>query len=162
MVVDTSTTRAVSTHGADDLIEVVRTLMLRLTLTLVVVGLAASAIAGVSVGRQGAVGAAVGVGLVLVLFVGSGSLLVATLRRHPELTTVVLAGGALVRLALYGATLIALTRVEGLHRPSLAAATGAAIVIALVQELRALARAPRLFWVDATSGEVDASSEPRS
>lgn len=148
--------------AADDPRHAVRSLVRGMVVTLGLTALASAGVAGYLAGMPGAVGALVGAGLVLVLFAGSGFLLLITVHRHPTMAVAVLAGGAFVRLALYGATLVALSRVDGIHRPSLAAATGVAIVIALVQELRALARAPRLYWVDATSGEADASSEPRS
>jgi len=140
----------------------VRSLLVRTVVTLSIIAVIVAIVAGFVAGTAGVIGALIGVGLVLVLFAGSAGLLLVTLHRNSAKAFAVLAVGAIVRLAVYGSTLVALTRVEGIHRPSLAIATGIAISIALVQELRALARTPSLYWVDASISAGPASPATRS
>ncbi|MEX0831963.1 MAG: hypothetical protein WD358_03330 [Nitriliruptoraceae bacterium] len=140
----------------------VRSLLVGTVVTLSVTATIVAVVAGFVAGTAGVVGALIGVGLVLVLFAGSAGLLLITVSRNPSMALAVLVGGAFVRLAVYGSTLVALARVEGIHRPSLAIATGVAIAIALVQEMRALARTPRLYWVDASTPDGPVPSATRS
>lgn len=100
-------------------------------------------------GAAGVAGAAVGLTFVAVLFVGSSlGLAWAAARGGGSVALGVLLGGALGRLLLYAAALVALSNVEGLHRASLAIATAVAVAVTLAYELRLLARDPRLFRVE--------------
>lgn len=99
----------------------------------------------------GALSAAIGLGFVLVLFGAAAGLLAFVARRDPRrgLRGVgVLVAGAVVRVALYAATLYGLGQLAWIHRPSLALATVAAIAVTLAYELRLMAGMPRLFWLD--------------
>lgn len=134
---------------ADGLDRQTRKLALRTVAALVVVGAVVVPAAGVVAGPAGALGAAIGVGLALVLFGGSALLLALVVHRRPASAVGVLVGGAFARLALYGVVLTSLSWATGIHRPSLAIATGISIVVALADELRTLSRLSSLYWVDA-------------
>lgn len=108
-------------------------------------------------GGPGALGAAVGLGFVLLLFGGSAWLLAVAVQRGHRSALGVLVGSALARLMLYAAALAGLSTVEGLHRPSLALATAAAVATTLVYELRLMGRLPQLFWVET---EREGASHP--
>jgi peptidoglycan/LPS O-acetylase OafA/YrhL len=99
-----------------------------------------------------ALSAAIGVGFVALLFGAAAWLLVWSVDRSPGRTVAILVGGVVVRLMLYAAALLGLSRLDWVHRPSLALATAAAVLIALTYEVRALKRAPELFWIDADAG----------
>lgn len=104
--------------------------------------------AAVVAGMPGVVGAVIGLGFVLVLFGASAWMLARAVERGQRSAMGVLVGGAVARLMLYAAALMMLSNVEGIHRPSLAWATAAAMVVTLAYELRLLARTPQLFWVE--------------
>lgn len=114
--------------------------------------------ATVVAGPGGALGAGAGLLLVLALFGVSGVALSAFRRPAPQLVIAVSLAGIGVRLAAYGAALAALATVDGLHRPSLVAATAVALACTLVYELRVMSRSPQLFWVDAGAARQGASS----
>lgn len=99
-------------------------------------------------GTPGVLGAVIGLGFVLVLFGLSAWMLARAVERGQRSAMGVLVGGALGRLILYAAALMGLSNVEGIHRPSLALATAAAVVVTLAYELRLLARMPQMFWVE--------------
>lgn len=100
-------------------------------------------------GLPGLRGASVGIGLVAILFVAAGLLQAWATRLSPSGMVAVMASGLGLRLACYLAALQVLGGVEGLHRPSLAAATAIAFVVTLQHEMRLINRTPELFWVDA-------------
>jgi hypothetical protein len=108
----------------------------------------AAAVAWYAAGPAGLVGALVGLGLVLVLFGASASLLAWVAVRRTDAGIGLLVAGAAVRLVLYLITLSLLSQVSWVHPPSLAIATVTAITVTLAYELRLLARTPRLFWLD--------------
>ena len=109
-------------------------------------------VAGVLVGPGGAASALVGVAFVGLLFGASGLALAWSAARGGGSALALLAGGALARLVLYAVALVGLGQLAWVHRPSLALATGAAVAITLAYELRALARRPQLFFIDARHG----------
>jgi hypothetical protein len=108
----------------------------------------AGATAWLFAGPSGALGALIGLGLVLVLFGASASLLAWVAARRDDAGIGLLVAGAAGRLVLYVLTLSLLSQVSWVHRPSLAIATVAAIAVTMVYELRLLANNPRLFWLD--------------
>jgi hypothetical protein len=108
----------------------------------------AAAVAWYVAGPAGLVGALVGLGLVLVLFGASASLLAWVASRRSDAGIGLLVAGAAGRLVLYVVTLSLLSQVSWVHPPSLAIATVTAITVTLAYELRLLARTPRLFWLD--------------
>lgn len=110
------------------------------------------AAAGALVGSAAALSAAIGVGFVALLFGMGAWLLVWSVDRRPGLTVAILVGGVVVRLMLYAAALLGLSQLAWVHRPSLALATAAAVLIALTYEVRALRGSPELFWIDADAG----------
>ncbi|MEX0869648.1 MAG: hypothetical protein WD011_08240, partial [Nitriliruptoraceae bacterium] len=105
--------------------------------------------AGMLSNAGGVAGAIVGTGLVAVLFGGSALALRIVARRGSAHAFALLTGSALVRLALYGVVLAAVSDVAWLDSVTLAVATGIAVVVTLLFELRTLSRLPRLFWIDA-------------
>lgn len=126
-----------------------RRLLRGTSVVLALLAITLSVLFGVIAGPAGAAGAVIGVGLVFVLFGGSALLLTTVAGRFSQFAVGVLAIGAFSRLALYGVVLSMLSSVPWLHRASLAIATAVAVGVTLMYELRALARLPRLFWVDA-------------
>jgi hypothetical protein len=98
-------------------------------------------------GAPGAAGAGAGLSLVLVLFGGAALLHVWAGRLSPSAWAGAVAAGFGGRLVLYTLVLAALSRVEGLHWPSLAAATAVGFVATLAVELRVLTKHPELFWL---------------
>jgi membrane-associated PAP2 superfamily phosphatase len=134
---------------ADGLDRATRRLALRTLAALSIVGVVTVVVAGSLVGAPGALGAAIGVGLALVLFGGSAGLLALVAHRRPTAAVGVLVGGALARLALYAVVLAAVSRAPGVDTTSLAVSTGVAVAVALADELRTLSRLPSLYWVDA-------------
>lgn len=106
------------------------------------------AVAGLAEGVPGALGAAVGLGFVALLFGASAWALSWAVRRGHRSALGVLLGGAVGRLMLYAGALTVLSRVDMLHRTSLALATAVAVAVTLAYELRLLARTPQLFWVE--------------
>jgi hypothetical protein len=139
---------------ADGLDLQTRKLALRTVAALLVVGAVAVPVATVLAGTAGALGAAIGVGLALVLFGGSAGLLALVARRRPASAVGVLVGGAFARLALYGVILTALSGAASVDATSLAVSTGVAVVVALADELRTLSRLPSLYWVDADAARA--------
>jgi ATP synthase protein I len=125
-----------------------RRLALGAVQALCVVGVPVVAVAAMVAGAPGALGAVIGLGFVLLLFGASAWMLARAVERGQRSAMGVLVGGALGRLMLYAAALMGLSRVEGIHRPSLALATAVALVVTLAYEMRLLARMPQLFWVD--------------
>lgn len=117
-----------------------------------VLGIVVVAVAWLVVDAPAALSAAVGVGFVGLLFGAAAWLLVWAVDRSPGLTVAILVGGVVTRLMLYAAALFGLSRVDWIHRPSLAMATATAVLITLTYEVRALIRAPELFWIDADAG----------
>jgi hypothetical protein len=115
---------------------------------LVLLAVPAGAVSWLVAGPAGAVSALIGLGFVVVLFVGSAALLAWSARRGAETSLGLLAGGVVGRLLLYMLTLNLLSQFAWVHRPSLALSTMVAIVVSLAYELRLLARSPRLFWLD--------------
>lgn len=118
--------------------------------TLGVVGAIVVPAAAAVRGAPAAWGAAIGIGLVALLFGGAAGLLAAAAGRGHHVTLAVLGGGAVIRLVVYGVVLAGLAPLPGVDGASLALATGVAVVATLGYELRALARMPRLFWIDPT------------
>jgi hypothetical protein len=108
----------------------------------------AAALAWLVAGPAGAVGALIGLALVLVLFGASAALLAWVAARRADAGIGLLVAGAVGRLVLYVLTLGLLSQVSWVHRPSLAIATVTAIAVTMAYELRLLARTPRLFWLD--------------
>lgn len=103
-------------------------------------------------GVPGALGAALGLGLVLVLFGASAWVLaVVAERRMAEAGIGVLVGAAALRIVFYLAVLLGLSDVSVIDGRSLAAATVIAIAVSLAVELRTLATTPQLFWIDAAA-----------
>jgi len=98
------------------------------------------AVGQVTVGRDGAWSAALGVGLTAVLFGGGLLSLHRTGRDGRSMTPVALAFA--LRIVLYALALALVTRAEWVHGPSLAWATAASIAVMLAVELVALAREP--------------------
>lgn len=121
-----------------------------LALAVPVVGIAA-----VLAGAPGAIGAGLGVGLVMLLFGMSGATLAWAARISPEMLMGVALGGVLLRFMLYGLMLVLLGDVEAVHKPSLAIATAVALVITLIYEVRLVSRTPGFFWV--RTGAVERS-----
>jgi hypothetical protein len=115
---------------------------------LTLLAIPAGALAWLVAGPAGAAGALVGLGLVLVLFGTSASLLAWVAARRPDAGIGLMVAGAAGRLVLYVLTLGLLSEVSWVHRPSLALATVTAIAVTLAYELRLLARTPSLFWLD--------------
>lgn len=103
-------------------------------------------------GWGGALGSAAGLLLVLGLFGLSGLALGALPAAGPSLVVRVSLVALGVRLVGYLVALAALATVDGLHRPSLAAATAVAIVVTLAHELRTVQTTPGFFRVDAGAG----------
>jgi hypothetical protein len=99
-------------------------------------------------GSAGALAALAGLSLVGILFGGSALLLRLVADRGPTAAMATLVSGVGVRLVAYAAVLTSLDGVAWVHRPSLAIATGIAVVVVLGYELRLLATMPRLFWID--------------
>lgn len=105
-------------------------------------------------GAGGALGAAAGLVLVLALFGLTGLVLATSPVRDAEPAVVVgvsLAGLGL-RMVGYAIALALLATIDGLHRPSLAAATALAFVLTLLYEMRVVSRTPGFFWVRTPSG----------
>lgn len=114
-------------------------------------GLAATAAAlgAVLVGPDAAISAAVGIGLVAVLFGVSALLLRHAIARDAAGGAVgLLVGGLGARVLVYLLVLEALAGTPWLHRPSLGLATGVGAVVSLTAELLWLHRSPHLFTVD--------------
>ncbi len=128
--------------------------------TLAVVGSVVVAVAAAVRGAPAAWGATIGVGLVALLFGGAAVLMAAAAGRGHHVTLAVLVGGALVRLVVYGVVLAGLAPLHGVDAASLALATGIAVVVTLGYELRALARMPRLFWIDPAVTATSAGHAP--
>lgn len=129
-----------------------RTWGLLLALTVV-----ASLVAGAAAGRDGALSAIVGVGLVAVLFGVSVALLRWTATR-PDAAVGVLLGGLGARMLTYLLVLDAVSSTSWVHGASLALATVTAFAITLIAELVWLARSPQLFMIDLAPrarGDVD-------
>ncbi len=105
-------------------------------------------VAALVAGWPGVLGAAVGLGFVALLSVGSALVLARVAGQGGGVGLAALVGGAFARLLLYAAALVALSGVEGLHRESLAIATAVGVAVTLAYELRHLARQPRLFQVE--------------
>lgn len=118
--------------------------------------LAVPVIAGAAVvaGRGGALGAAAGLLLVLGLFGLSGLALGALRAPGPSLVVGVSLVALGARVVGYFLALTALATVEGLHRPSLAAATAIAVVATQAHELWMVDRTPAFFRVDAAAGRA--------
>lgn len=118
---------------------------------LVLLGLLAVPVAAVAAaleGRDGALGAVAGLGLVAVLFGVSGAAQGLAARRGQSAVLAVAAIGLGLRLALYLVVLQVLAGVTTLHRPSLAIATALGFVVTLFYEMRLISRTPELFWVE--------------
>jgi hypothetical protein len=109
-------------------------------LTLVIVLGSATAVGALALGRDGALSAALGVGLTGVLFGGGLMSLHRTAAGSGSFTPV--AAAFALRIVLYAAALALVTRAEWVHGPSLAAATAASIAVMLAVELVAVAREP--------------------
>lgn len=122
-----------------------------------VVAVPVLAVAALAEGVPGALGAAVGLGFVALLFGASAWALAWAVANGHRSALGVLLGGAVARLMVYAAALAALSRVEALHRASLALATAVAVAVTLAYELRLLARTPQLFWVET---EQEGASNP--
>jgi hypothetical protein len=105
-------------------------------------------VAATLAGPAGAVAALAGLSLVGILFGGSALLLRLVADRGPTAAMATLVSGVALRLVAYAAVLTSLDGVAWVHRPSLAIATGIAVVVVLGYELRLLATMPRLFWID--------------
>lgn len=112
-----------------------------------VIGVAWSATGG-----GGALGAAAGLLLVLVLFGLTGLVLSPVRDAGPAVVVGVSLAGLGLRIVGYAAALGLLATIDGLHRPSLAAATALAFVVTLAYEIRVVSRTPGFFWVRTTSG----------
>ena len=93
-----------------------------------------------AVGRDGALSAALGVGLTAVLFGGGLLSLHRTAAGSNSFTPVATAFA--LRIVLYALALALVTRAEWVHGPSLAWATAASIAVMLAVELVALSREP--------------------
>lgn len=127
--------------AAGDRAAATRRRLVRTTAASLLVLAAAASLAGASlVGAHGAASAVSGVGLTAILF-GGGLL---GLRRpacgRSPLAPVLVA--LALRLMLYAAAVVLITRAEWLHGPSLASATAASIAVMIAVELLALAREP--------------------
>lgn len=133
--------------------------------TLRVLAVVTLAIAGVALlvaGAAAAISALIGAGFVALLFGVSAALLAWSARRGAGSALGVLLGAMVGRLILYAAALSALAQVDWVHRTSLALATAVAVALTLAYELRALARMPRLFWIDANASQTAALDTTRS
>lgn len=108
--------------------------------SLTVLLMAASGVGAVFAGPDGAASATVGVGLTAILFGGG---LLGMRRPAPDRNRIrpVLVA-LMLRLMLYAAAVVLLTRSEWLHGPSLAAATAASIGVMVAVELLVLGREP--------------------
>ncbi len=142
----------------DPVIEAHRRLAGRMLALVGVLAVVLAAIAGAVAGRAGAVSAFIGVGFVLLLFGASAAGLAWTVERRPGAALGVLVGGAVARVLIYAASLNVLATVAWIDRLTLAVATGTAVVITLVAELRWVSQMPQLFWVDAGAGQATAVS----
>lgn len=128
-----------------------RRLALRALVLLGVLAVPTSVVAWLVADGAGVLGALIGIGFVALLFSAASASLAWAVDHAPDAAVAVLAGGAFVRLALYAAVLVGLSRVDWVHPPSLAIATAVAATITLAAEMRWLARSPRLFHVDAAA-----------
>jgi hypothetical protein len=120
----------------------------RAVLVLCLLAVPVAAVAAAMQGRDGALGAVAGLGLVAVLFGASGAAQGLAARRGQSAVLAVAAIGLGVRLALYLVVLQLLAQVAALHRPSLAIATALGFVVTLFYEMRLISRTPELFWVE--------------
>lgn len=116
-------------------------------------------VAWIVAGPAGAISALIGLALVLVLFGASALLLAWVAERAGTSFVGTLVGGAFLRLGLYAATLMGLSTVDAIHRPSLALATAVAVAVTLGYELYLLHNSPRLFWVDAAAAQPSVVSD---
>lgn len=116
-------------------------------LALALVAVPTLIIAGGLQGVPGLVGAAAGLGLAAVLFGVSGLCYVWSGRCAGRDAVRVMVAGLSARIVGYLAGFAALTGVDSLHRPSLAAAAAAGLAVGLTCELRLLHRTPQLYWV---------------
>lgn len=98
-------------------------------------------------GRPGLVGAAVGAGLVIGLFVVTGALLACVVRRSPATLPAVSLVGALLRMIAYGVLLTALAGVDGIDRASTAVTTCLLLIVTLAYEVRFAATTPGFYWL---------------
>lgn len=103
--------------------------------------------AWIAAGPGGALGAGAGMAFVLALFGLSGLALTLVSDHSPSTVVAVSVGGVFVRLLAYPVALALLAPVQGLHRPSLAAATAVAFVATLAYEVYVVSRTPRLYWL---------------
>lgn len=108
--------------------------------------------AWVTAGAGGALGAAAGLILVLMLFGLTGVALSPVRQPRPAVVVGVSLAGLGLRIVGYAAALGLLATIDGLHRPSLAAATALAFVVTLAYEMRVVSRTPGFFWVRTASG----------
>lgn len=102
-------------------------------------------------GPGGAAGALAGLVLVLALFGLTGLVLGRVRTVNPSVVVGLSLAGVGIRIAGYAAALAWLAAVDGLHRPSLAAATLTGFVVTLVYEIRVVSRTPQFFWVRANT-----------
>lgn len=103
-------------------------------------------------GPGGAAGALAGLLLVLALFGLTGLALGRVRTPSPSVVVGVSLAGVGLRLSGYATALAVLASVDGLHRPSLAAAALIGLVATTVYEFRVVSRTPALFWVRTSAG----------
>lgn len=137
-----------------------RRLALRALVLLVVLAVPTSLAAWLVAGVPGVLGALIGLGFVALLFSAASASLAFAVDHVPHAATGVLLTGALCRLAIYAVALGEMSKVDWVHRPSLAIATAVGATITLAAELRWLARSPRLFHVDAAAARPTAHVHP--
>lgn len=124
----------------------------RAVVVLAVLAVPVLGVAALANGRAGLAGAAAGLALVGVLFGAAGLAQGLAARRSSAAVAAAVALGVGVRLALYLAALDVLGRVAGLHRPSLAIATAVGFVVTLYYEMRLIASAPEMLWLETERG----------
>lgn len=115
------------------------------TLLALAVGAPVVGAAGLLAGWPGALGAGVGVALVITLLGLTGVALAWAAPLGPGALAGAALGGFVLRLLAYVLLLALLGPVEAVHKPSLAIATAVVLVITLVGEVRLVSRAPG-FW----------------
>ncbi len=116
-------------------------------LAVVAIALPAVGVAAWLHGSAGAAAAGAGLGLVLVLFGAAALLHARAARCSPQGFAALVMAGFGGRLAVYTLALTGLSRLEGLHWPTLVITTALGIACTLAVELWLLARRPELFWV---------------
>lgn len=114
---------------------------------LAVLAVPVAAVAASRAGLAGAVGAVAGVGLVGILFGAAGAMQAWAAGRGLVTLARMTWAGVGLRLVAYATALALLGRIEWLHRPSLAIATGVAFTATLGFEIWLIGRTPSYYWV---------------